>query len=85
MATLSEFLQVPFDLFVLILLLPAIILDTLTWVVRGVCCFVAMLVYGSQGGDFLSTVKFFVVSQLPELAKSKLPKRLTEAVASVKS
>ena len=85
MVSFSDIVQFPFDLFVLLLLLPAVALDVMVWVGRGICCFTAMIIYATLGGDFLSTVKFFVVSQLPELSKSKLPKRLTEAVASVKS
>lgn len=85
MVTVADIVQVPFNVFVLLLLFPALLIDLVSCVCRWVCCLLAILLHGALSGDLVSTVKFLVVSQLSGVAQAKVTERMADVVAAVKS
>ena len=85
MVTVADIVQLPFSVFVLLLLLPALLIDLVSCLCRWVCCFLAILLHGALSGDLGSTLKFLAVSQLSGVAQLKVTQRMADAVATVKS
>lgn len=85
MVTVADIVQLPFNVFVLLLLLPALLIDLVSCVCRWVCCFLAILLHGALSGDLGSTLKFLAVSQFSGVAQLKVTQRMANTVAAVKS
>ena len=83
--TVADVVQVPFNVFVLLLLFPALLIDLVSCVCRWICCFIAILLHGALSGDLMSTLKFLVVSQLSGVTQVRVTERLADVVAAVKS
>ena len=85
MPTVVDIVQLPFNVFVLLLLLPALLIDFVSCLCRWVCCILAICLHGAFSGNLGSTFKFLAVSQLSGAAKLEVTQRMADAVATVKS